>query len=555
MIGTIRKHSAWLWWIIAALTIVSFIWWGANPVTRGGNGGANGGLGTLYGKPVTAEQYTQAQREFYIFYWLQNREFPNNRIGKAELDHAIYERLLLKAKAEQLGIHVSQDAQVAAANEMLRSLSGRNNQPVPLNAFIEKVLEPEQLDAADFQRFIIGDLEIQQLMQTLGLPGALVPPQEAAMLYDKQNQEVSAQTVFFSATNYLSQVTVAPAAVAQFYTNNLARNYRLPDRVQVNYIQYDLTNYLTKAELKVGKTNIADRAEALFKQHGLEAVPGAKTPEEAKAKLREMVLRQAAEAVAGEDARQFVNTLFAMDPVKPENFLAAAKSSGLTVHTTAPFSAADGPAEFAAPEELTQTAFKLNSESPFSKPIAGAESVYVIGLNKQLPSAIQPLSEIYDRVVEDYKYSAAAGLARSAATNLYINASVQMGVGKTFVQSVLAASQTPVALKPFSLSSTEIPETEGRIEADEVKQAAFSTPVGHVSPVMPTADGGFVLYVQSLLPMDETKKATALPQFMAQVRRSRENESFNLWLRSEENRELRTTPVMDELMGKTASGK
>ena len=50
----------------------------------------------------------------------------------------------------------------------------------------------------------------------------------------RENQEFSAQSVFFSPSNYLSAVTVTPDAVAQYYTNYLAA-YRLPDRVQVSY--------------------------------------------------------------------------------------------------------------------------------------------------------------------------------------------------------------------------------------------------------------------------------------------------------------------------------
>src|ERR1039458_3697555 len=87
---------------------------------------------------------------------------------------------------------------------------------------------------------------------------------------------------------YLLQYTQTPAVVAQFYTNNMAV-YREPDRVSVNYLAYDLTNYFAAAEQKIGKTNLTSQAEAYFAQHGLEAVPGAKTPEEAKAKIRDVI--------------------------------------------------------------------------------------------------------------------------------------------------------------------------------------------------------------------------------------------------------------------------
>ena len=82
---------------------------------------------------------------------------------------------------------------------------------------------------------------MEQLEQAVGQTGAFVTPQEAAAAYQRDHQEVSAQTVFFSASNYLSSVVATSAAVGQFYTNYLAV-YRLPNRVQVSYVEFEVSN-------------------------------------------------------------------------------------------------------------------------------------------------------------------------------------------------------------------------------------------------------------------------------------------------------------------------
>jgi len=546
MIGTIRKHSSWLWWIIAGLTIVSFIWWGTSPGTRYGSG-SNGGPGTLYGKPVTQEQLDRARREFYIWYWMRNQQFPKHpTVSEAEIDRGAYERLMLEAKAKQLGVHVTEEAQVNEANNFLSSL-GRNGQAVPPSVFVERILNPERLTADDFQRTIASNLAIQQLVQALGLAGELVPPQEAAQLYDHDHQEFSAQAVFFAATNYFSQVAATPAAVSLFYTNRMA-DYRVPDRVQLNYVEYDLTNYLAAAEQKLGKTNITAQADAYFAQHGLEAVPGAKTPEEAKAKIRDMIVREEAAKSALDQARQFAKTLFAINEADATTLLLLAKTNGLTAHTTAPFTEADGPEEFPAPAELVKTAFKLSPDSAFGpRPIVGAEAVYVIALAKQRPSEVQPFAAIRDRVLEDFKNYEATLMAQSAGTNFYAHVMQQTVAGKTFAQAALAAGQAPVAMKPFSISSTEIPEAEGHAETRQVQYVASQTRPGHISPFVPTTDGGFVLFVQSMLPVDESLRSAEMPRFLAQLRHTRLSEAFNRWLIIEENRELADTPVPNEM--------
>jgi hypothetical protein len=49
--------------------------------------------------------------------------------------------------------------------------------------------------------------------------------------------------------------------------------------------------------------------------------------------------------------------------------------------------------------------------------------------------------------------------------------------------------------------------------------------------------------------VDEAAKKSELPRYLSQLRRGRENEAFSIWLQLEENRELRNTPVFDELTG------
>ena len=552
MFGTIRKHSSWLWWIIASLTIVSFVGFMSSGPGRTGRGGGGGGgsYGSIYGHDITADIYANAQREFLIYYWLHYGEWPEKSASfkRTDLERETYLRILLGLKAKKLGIQISEDAVVASANELLRSL-GRNGQAVPMDQFLQRVLAPEGLTAADLQRCIRGDLVIQQLVQTLGLSGALVTPQEASHLYDRERQEISAQAVFFSASNYLAQVTVTPAAVAQFYTNYLAA-YREPDRVQVSYVAYVLTNYFAAAEQKLGRTNLDTQVENIFRQRGLEAVPDAKTPAEAKAKIREYFLQQEALIEAKKAAGDFANELFAQEPVQAANLAKLAAKKGLAVHTTAPFSAAYGPEEFTATPAFTKAAFQLSADEPFAGPLPAPDAVYVLALAKQLPSAIPPLEQIRDRVTQDFKEHAAVALAQHAGTNFYVTAAVQVAAGKSFAQAAVAAGITPVQLSPLSLSSSEVPEA-GEVDVRQIKQAAFTTPIGRVSNFIPTADGGFVLSVKAQLPVDEAKKKTDLPQFTQQVRRARQNEAFSLWLQAEAGRELTSTPVYKEL---TAGG-
>jgi SurA N-terminal domain len=549
MIGTIRKHSKWLWVVIITLTVASFIWWGAAPSQRGGGGRGGGDFGTIDGHKITQQQYADAYREFKLFYLFRYGTWPDKKsnLTQADIQREAYVRLLLIQKASDLGIHVDLDTAAGMANQMLRSL-GRNGQTISVTEFAKQVLEPEGMTVADFENFSRHDVAIQQLVQSIGASGALITPQEATGIYVREHQELSAQAVFFSARNYVPSVTVTPAAVAQFYTNYLAE-YRLPDRVQVSYVAFEVSNFLAQSQAEWAKTNFNDQIDAVYLQYGAQAFPDAKTPAEAKAKIRELLIRQRALSDARAQANDFASTVFNLTPASAENLATVAKQKGFTVQTTAPFSAETGPQEFNASEDFTKTAFSLTPDEPFANPIVTSNAVYVIALTKQLPSEIPSFADIRARVTDDYQMQQAALFARQAGTNTFMRLTVAMATGKTFAGACIAAGLHPETLPPFSLSTRELPDLGSRAELSQVKQAAFTTTVGHISNFMETDDGGFILFVQSQLAVDQAVMNADLPQFTEALRRARVNEAFQEWLNVEANRTLGNMPFARELAG------
>lgn len=557
MIGTIRKHSKWLWWFIAGLTIISFIYWGAAPATRNSGGGRGASdLGSIAGRKVTPGAYLGAKAEVGIEHWLNTHRWPERdpNYTEADLERDIYLRLMLIQKAEDLGIHIGNDAVATMANEILSSPAllqafGINGQAVPLEGFVKAVLQPENLSAADFENLIRHELAVDQLRQMMGMSGGSITPQEAAAVYQHEYQKLSAQIVVFSASNYVAAVPVTPAIVGQFYTNYLAQ-YRLPDRVEINYVAFPVTNFMTEAEQKL--TNLNQQVEDIYNRYGTNAVPDAKTPADAKAKLRDAMIREQALADARQQADDFANTVFNMDPVRPENLATAAKQKGLAVHLTAPFSQEYGPAEFTAPEAFTKAAFGLTPDEPLAGPIVGRDAIYVLALARQLPSEIPLLSQIRDRVTRDYQWHEGTLRAQEAGTNFVLKLQIALALGRSFSSVCTAAGLHPETLPPFSLSTPDLPELGDRVALNQLKAVAFATPVDHASDFEATDDGGFVVYVQSHLPLDIAAMNAGLPQFTDAFRQQRETAAFYNWLNRTGSRDLRDTPIFQEQTGTPA---
>ncbi|HEX7653741.1 MAG TPA: SurA N-terminal domain-containing protein, partial [Verrucomicrobiae bacterium] len=424
MIGTIRKHSAWLWWIIASLTIISFVVFMSSAPTRGGRGGAGGTYGTIYGHELTGEEVARARNDFAIYFLLNYGEWPekSRNINAYQIDQQTYVNLLLALKAKAMGVSVPEDAVAEAAGRLLgapslvRSFGG--NGPVPMDKFVEYVLKPKNLTVDDFQHSVRFQIAADQLRKTLGLSGALVPPQEASGLYDRENQQAAAQVVFFSSSNYVSKVTVSPAVVAQFYTNRQAA-YRVPERMTLNYVYFNVTNYLAQAKAEWAKTNFDQLVDSLYKQNMATMFKDTKA-DDAKAKIREELVFKRAMADANDQAAAFVTELFAMSPVNPNNLVTLAQKQNLAPKVTAPFAAGNQPVEFANAPNLMRSVYNLNGETPYTDRVMGEDGFYVVGLGQEYPSYNPNYTDIAERVKLDYLNESAAALARQAATNFSI---------------------------------------------------------------------------------------------------------------------------------------
>jgi peptidyl-prolyl cis-trans isomerase D len=557
MIGTIRKHSKWLLWIIAGATIFSMVYYiGFNP-TRGGSSGyqsVNTNLvsGSIYGEKVTLENYTRAKRDVDLYFLLNYGSWAlhNPNMSEARLQQEIYIRMMLLQKAKSLGIHVSdaqveQEAAVYLRSPALIRALGAHTQSVPFDAFVKQVLAEEDMDAGDFQNFVRDDIAVQQLQAIYSLSGEMITPGEAVAEYMRDYQEFSVQAVFFSASNFLSRVSIPPTEVGLFYTNYMAQ-YRLPDRVQVSYVLFSLSNYLGQAEKQL--TNLDSQVANIYTQYGMQATPDAKTPEEAKTLIRKTLIRQEALSYASKQANDFAQVVFnasssANKAPSPDDLATAARQQNLPVQMTAPFSEEYGPQEFVASEAFIKAAFNLGPDNPISEPIPTPEGVYIIALQTNLPSEIPPLADIRGRVTEDMRFREAAFMARVAGTNFTHELTSHMALGKSFAAAAIAEGYDPQVLPPISLNTSEMPELGDHATLNQLKAAIFTTTVGGTSEFKATDDGGFIVYVESRLPLDQSKMNTDLPEFIGQFRQQRQSQLFSSWIQREASRELRDTPL------------
>ncbi|MBW8864998.1 MAG: SurA N-terminal domain-containing protein, partial [Verrucomicrobia bacterium] len=411
MFRFLRRHR-WILIAAMALTCISFVFFMSSGPGRNRQGGGVVSYGTIYGHELTGEEVGQAQRDFYLFFLVNYGEWPDKsrNITQNQIEQQTYLNLMFMRKAKSLGVSVPDDVVADAASQMLRSQGlaralGVSGQAVQLSQ-LDPLLKQKGFTMADFQHSVRSQLIVEQLRLTLGLAGSLVTPQEAGALYDREHQEISAQAVFFSVTNYMAQVPAPAAAVGEFFTNNMAY-YRVPDRLQVNYVWFNITNYLADAKAEWAKTNFEQTVDNVYREYGATEFKDAKTPDEAKEKIRDLLIRRRALGDVAAKANQFKTTLWEMTPVELNNIATVAKQSGLTVKLSEPFAEGSQPADFVNAPAAAKVPFTLSKDSPFSDLIPGEDGIYVVGLAKELPSEIPSFSEIHARVEQDFRMQSA----------------------------------------------------------------------------------------------------------------------------------------------------
>jgi hypothetical protein len=543
MFASIRRHQKWLWIIISTVTIVSFVaFFSPNQGTSSGRSASGtDAVGSINGRPITRDQYLDSYQEAQLRYLFSYNRWPENDEGtrKMVLDPETRHRLLLIEKLREFDVKVGEVAVADWIAEMplFQDRDQKGFRKENYDQFVKQFLRERGVSAKDFERYIRHEIGIQHLITVVGLSGKLVTPQEAEAIFRRENEQVDTEVVFLTASNYLAGITVDPAELATFYTNQLS-SYRIPERAQVSYVKFEATNYLAEADQKVAAlTNLTQIIDTNYQQRGTNAFTDANQqplpPEAAKQKIREELRHSFALNEARRKANEFTDELLQMPP-QTNNLPNLAAAKGFLSKVTEPFSENEGPPGLNAPQTFGQLAFKLSPQEPISdQPIVGENDVYVIGWNKKIPSTFSPLESIREKVVEDYRRNKARELVRNFGTSLHNTLANALGQGKTFQATVAEANLTAIDLPPFSRQTTMLPELKNQGNLSALKNAAFALTPGKISPFTPAGDNGFVIHLQAKVPVSDAQVKSELPESMAKLRNSRQFEAFGEWLRKE----------------------
>jgi hypothetical protein len=542
MIGTLRKHNVWIWWVIIIATIVGFVYYlFPNRQFGGGSsgGGASANLGTVNGEAITQKEFAEAQREGRLFYFLRSGTWPDTEDKMRQVDNFAYQRLFLVSELNRMHIEVTPAAAAHVTKAMLRIPEDGPFPKAEFEKFIaNEVMAKGNLLMEDFGRYVRHEAGQQLLISLFGMSGKLITTNEASFFYRREHEPTSVEVAFFPLTNYVAMATVTPQEISDFYNKQQAA-YRLPERLQLDYVKFEATNYLSAADKDIGGiTNLDERVEQTYLQAGPDAFTNELgkplSADEAKAKIKHnlregMALREARKA-----ANDFLSKLATGHdkdhPITTADIEKAAKEENLTAKVTQPFDSRNPPAELDVVPRALRMVFALQPGAPDDQftTLVGDEAVYVVGLNKRLPSEARPLDAVRDRVTEDYKEAKAMQMVKNAGQRLETAIRAGMEGGESFDALCAAQGIKPVSLPPFTMTTETLTNID-RPEFEHIQSTAYNLPTGKVSGFVESMGGGFIVYVKSRGEVDSAEMQKDLPTFLARLRDQRQQAAFSEW--------------------------
>lgn len=534
MFASFRRYQKWIW-ILGVIVVVPsmVVFFTDTKYFDSGPRSAEYDRGSIGGRSITEEEYNNALKELQLSYFFRSGNWPENdaNVDKS-LKHEAPYRVFLIQKLKDMDVAVSKRAVARVVQERIHDY--------PYEKLEQEFLLPHKLTLADFDRFIRHEAAIQQLVGTAAVSARLIKPSEAEEIYRREHEETTVEVVPFWATNYMDQVKATPEDLAKYYTNQMAI-YRVPERIQVAYVEFNPTNYFVQGDKQMAErfTNLTQRVEEEYSRAGTNAFKDTNgaplSPAAAKEKIKEEFRFAFGYQEARRAAADFGTKLSKQpNPYAADNLEKLAAAEGLVTKVTPPFDAKSGLEDETLPADFKRKALALTDEKPIEwTPIAGTNAVYVIARKKKIPSEMPAFDTLKDRVTSDYKHSQALELAMKAGPAFHTNLTNGLAMKKSFEDICAEAKVKPISIPPFSMSTEALTNIDSRLNFNMVRNLGLYTDPGKASPFIQSADGGIIVYVVSRSPVPADKVQKELPEFLNRVRQDRQGEAFNQWFRKE----------------------
>lgn len=497
-------------WFIAAVLILPFIFF-FHASLRSPAKGPGGDAGTLFGKPVAWDTFEEQRRWTRIQLQAQLAGAPEAMLEPL-IDQYTWERLMLVEEARRRRLRVD-DLELAAAIHRLPAFQeGGRFLPERYHLFLRAI----GLPAPVFEERLRNDLLVDKLVSSVR-ESVAVTDADVRAAFVRAHERLTAALILVEPAAFVEE-----AAKALAEDDVRARYDARPDEVrrpeQVAFEYAGITRDSLAGGISLTDQELRDYYNA--HQEELAGEDGKPKPfEEIREPVRQSLLNERTRKQLTERALDLQEDLEAK-----HTFDEIAAARGLTTQTAGPLNVGEAPAPGGADPAILQAVRDLG-EGAMTEVVQTSNGVYLARVTQRIPPTVPPLDEVRDAIRERLIRERAREAARQRAETLRAKLQERMTAGLRFEEAVLAEQISATPAQFTRLQAAGPLGYERR-----VNDAAFSTPLGQLTPVLETARGFAFLRPEELVAPDESTFAQEEPALRQETLSRRQEERFGEWI-------------------------
>ena len=495
MINTLRRFGQPLMIALTVLTIISFAWWSPNTSNKADKSAP---VAVINGKPISIETWQREGRVMGVHARLGGIYAmaldPGARFGSISKT-GIENSILFEQEADALGISASaaeMEDQLANKLPAFRGQDGKFD-PAVFDMFAQRLLQPEGFSKAQVDLFLRAEVRLRKVAE---LVSSLAPATPAEIKQDFLRERLTTEASYLVLK---------------------AEDFRKDQKVTDEELK---KRYEAKKEFL--KTD--EKRKVHFAAFALPPEVRTVDPKNPDGAPVEDVKRN-------EQLQQLANTAydFAATLAKPDTkFDESAKSAGAVLGDTAEFFTIEkGPAEMEGSTKVSEEAFKLSKEKPYSAHISLKNGTYVLMLKDIQAPEQQTIEQARKQLEAELIEEKTDTAMRARAEEIRGKIAEARKAGKSFYE---AAESLGVKAQPFPAFSAMQPPPPTEIYANVIQPAARKLAPGELSDVVVANGAAILVHVDQRPAVDEKGMDEARERIAKMIEGRRMGEAFGAWL-------------------------
>jgi peptidyl-prolyl cis-trans isomerase D len=497
---TFQQHFKWLFLILLAVVIVSFVF-----ITNASSGLGSGGQPKIPDRPYFGINLSKVEdsrpliEDAQLSLFLQ-RPANQPEPSPSEVEQYALQRHLALYLADQLGLTAPapDSPEVAAHIQTLGHFTGPDGRfdPKAYSAFIDSLKINPRLTEGDIARVILDDIRAQAYQKLLAGPGYVLASDLAEQLGRRDTRWTLALATLDGAT-FNPGIEVSDTALQTWFESN-SRRYEISARVSVASVRIPAAKFAASVNFT------DDEIRAAYDANPAKYPVTAPLAADASADLKFASVRAAVEAGLKQEAAT-KSALSAIDDlavhllekrIAPDKLADYLATQNLTAEELGPIASDSIPASLgglAASTKILPEIVRLAADRPYSNPVATPEGAALLVWRDTIPARVPALAEVRDRAASDYRDAEKRRLFNEAGRQLRATVAAALTTGQPFA-SALTTAATAAGIKSEIKTPDSFTLAQPPSDFDySAYQALATLEQGKVSELIPTSDSSALL--------------------------------------------------------------